>query len=185
MVGTLQNLLLRRILGKISGGIGRKEICVRFYDDRGTATAPVCHTVMYLDRAFFEALAAKKAQSIKQAPVVVPTPKPVIKVVQTYKEEERPPVSRLDASYPPKKENILDYSLPLGKNITLSGLVKTIKYGDYSTHVRNLQNLLKAYGFFPKNLEITGYYGDDTLASVEKYKKFVQLNSKYQNIANK
>ena len=170
---------------KISGGIGRKEICVRFYDDRGTATAPVCHTVMYLDRAFFEALAAKKAQSIKQAPVVVPTPKPVIKVVQTYKEEERPPVSRLDASYPPKKENILDYSLPLGKNITLSGLVKTIKYGDYSTHVRNLQNLLKAYGFFPKNLEITGYYGDDTLASVEKYKKFVQLNSKYQNIANK
>lgn len=183
MVGTLQNLLLRRILGKISGGIGRKEICVRFYDDRGTATAPVCHTVMYLDRAFFEALAAKKAQSIKKAPVV--TPKPVIKVVQTYKEEERPPVSRLDASYPPKKGNILDYSLPLGKNVTLSGLVKNTKYGDYSADVRSLQNLLKAYGFFPKDLEITGYYGDDTLASVEKYKRFVELNSKYQNIANK
>ncbi|MDD4409246.1 MAG: hypothetical protein PHW52_01175, partial [Candidatus Pacebacteria bacterium] len=161
---------------KIPGRTGIKEICLRFYDDYGNPTVPVCRKIIYLDRESITSLLARKASISKQA-----VKKP--EIVKNYKEEERPSKSRLYATYPIKK-NILDINSPLLKNATLSELVESTKYGDYSVEVKNLQRLLKAYGFFPKDLEITGFYGEDTLASVNKYKKFLELNSKYQSLAN-
>jgi hypothetical protein len=148
-------------------GTGLKEICVRFYDASGNPTQPICKKVLYLDRTFFQLMILNRAKSLST--IKESTPKAVSTV----------PSSKIEACYP-KKVSYIDSSLPLNKNTTLRKLVDTTKLGDFSTLVQDLQNLLRAYGFFPKDAKITGYYGDQTLASVDKYKRFINLNSRYQ-----
>jgi hypothetical protein len=154
---------------------------VRFYDDSGHPTDPVCNIVTYLNKQFFESLAQKKKLS-EQKIEEKKTKKPVA-IVKTIKEVQKPIIPKIEVSSSIKKISF-DTTSPLNKNIALTSLIDSINYGDYSDEVKSLQKMLRSYGFFPADFEITGYYGDETLTGVNKYKKFIELNSKFQSVAN-
>ncbi len=50
-----------------------------------------------------------------------------------------------------------------------TALIATVKAGTKSDQVVQLQNELKALGYFPKNVASTGFYGPITVAAVKKY----------------
>lgn len=46
-----------------------------------------------------------------------------------------------------------------------------LSYGKNNSHVVALQQLLQSFGFFPKNIIPTGYFGSVTLLAVKNYQK--------------
>ncbi|MFA6348220.1 MAG: peptidoglycan-binding protein, partial [Candidatus Paceibacterota bacterium] len=67
----------------------------------------------------------------------------------------------------------------LKDNTILKDLIISTGYGQRSLRVKILQQVLKVYGFFPKEITSTGYYDGYTSAAIKKMQDFLLLNKKY------
>lgn len=61
---------------------------------------------------------------------------------------------------------------------TIDTLISNTSYGQNNNNVKQLQTYLKELGFFPNDINTTGYYGTITHKSVVKYQISQQLSSK-------
>ncbi|MDD5753001.1 MAG: peptidoglycan-binding domain-containing protein, partial [Candidatus Pacebacteria bacterium] len=64
---------------------------------------------------------------------------------------------------------------------SLNELITNTKYKETSNNVKQLQINLKSLGFFPNDIDCTGYYGSITKKAVTKYQISQQLISKPAN----
>ncbi|MCK9578121.1 hypothetical protein M0R01_01335, partial [bacterium] len=67
----------------------------------------------------------------------------------------------------------------LRDNQILISFMDSTFYGEKSTRVKIMQEVLKIYGFFPKEIPSTGYYNGYTSSAIKKASEFMALNKKY------
>lgn len=73
----------------------------------------------------------------------------------------------------------------LADKIKIDELINSTTYGEISSDVKEMQDKLKEFGFFPSDVDSTGYYGQTTLDAVNKYKSSTIVTDVASSTVNK